>query len=1232
MRNLKKFLCLALALTLALSLVVLPTAQAVDPTKLSDFSDASGVSDANKEAVDVLVAIGMVKGDDTTGTLLIDPQGSYTRAQAATLIARYVLGSDAAARLPAPSVAPFDDVAPDYWAAKYIAYVKNAGIINGLGDGTYNPNGAVTASAMLKLLLAASGYGQAGEYVGSSWEMNAITDATRLWIVPPNLPLNVDLTAPANRENVFMYTFNALTGVARVTYNQFFGYVPEGATVNTQGGFSNQGQSQGWKVFRLEAYGITGTGANAGLQMHNWRQDNKNLTLSAPAYISGTVIDSFTAGSTSKPQLYTKYRWNLGSQNATALTIVRNGRRYELNAEQMVTNGAESTENNAIALISSATPSFLDGGAFGNPAAKITLYDLNNDGTVEIVVIKDEFLAKVVGFDSTFGWPNLDVYMGTAAAKRASAVAAASGKNLAVDDYVRVIPQRAAADQAAGTDAAPNWYTPNAHDGTGYTTTINEAERADSKEGTLNSAAARTNASYVADSTIAPSSITLDGETLNVADIATAATVFAPASGGFASGEMTKATRDLTFGTTFVAYLSGTGYVLGFEGKTTSDYTGLDYLYLQSFDAQSPGIGDTSALASTVAGGVALFPDGSIRNIRLQVIGTGTQQKFGINIDSTTDANGNVTVKSGGTLVRGNDGVIAKKDDYKAKWYSYTINSDGTYTLKISHPVATAATGAEGTATGLAFERNEAGALRPIFSIGFTPAAGQTPRNAPASKQWSATTTTVMVANGVTRTGLNNFAIVTGLVYDTNNYAALAVRAANAKSNIAGRIYVVKLTDVGDDGRTLGIVTAKDGSIINGKFNITVKYMETTAKTISLSLDKARYNEFAVGNFVTYVDAASGDDDVEKVPNNEQITGVVIDSSPGRVTLAGPMPDQTYAATPMTPANTTFVVDVWFDAATALINTNGAAITGTTEIAKGMTVTITFDPDDEFNLETKVKFEALGMNVGYASAFATGPYAQTLLLPANAERKPYTPPQPIKTIDALKAAAGNGVHTWPEGPGGNPAVDTMLADSDVRNGAKCLWVNPGTILDLPGVKRANASDVGTAVGDWFVLDDNGYLYVVFAEEVLAAPAAVTATAISVVAVKDADGNITITLPATVDVPSVFGPFPVATTEAKFAAAAGMAANWTVKVNGDEVTVVGLADVSTTGVTLVLSEKLNALTATAATVTLASKGMITGTDMTVFGGTRPTAWEAATTAIAVLATAPTPPAPPAPPAP
>lgn len=208
MKTLKKVLSVALVLAMALSLVTLVGAANV--SKYQDFTDADAI--VNKEAVDTLVGLRVLDGleDGSFG-----PEGYLTRAQAAAIIARLLLGRTVADGMVA-TTAPFADVPANHWAAKYIQYCVSRGIINGMGDNTFVPNGEVTAAQFAKMLLVAAGYGKKGEYVGADWAINAIVDAQNLGI----LDTNVDYMAPATRDLIARYAFNFYTKVAFVSYSK----------------------------------------------------------------------------------------------------------------------------------------------------------------------------------------------------------------------------------------------------------------------------------------------------------------------------------------------------------------------------------------------------------------------------------------------------------------------------------------------------------------------------------------------------------------------------------------------------------------------------------------------------------------------------------------------------------------------------------------------------------------------------------------------------------------------------------------------------------------------------------------------------------------------------------------------------------------------------------------------------------------------------------------------------
>ena len=115
----KKFLSLALALVMSLSLVTISAGA-------KELKDDSSIN--YDEAVAVISAIGVVDGY-TDGNF--NPQNTLTRGAAAKIICNLILGPTTASALPADT-APFKDVPANHEFAGYIAYCAQQKIINTL--------------------------------------------------------------------------------------------------------------------------------------------------------------------------------------------------------------------------------------------------------------------------------------------------------------------------------------------------------------------------------------------------------------------------------------------------------------------------------------------------------------------------------------------------------------------------------------------------------------------------------------------------------------------------------------------------------------------------------------------------------------------------------------------------------------------------------------------------------------------------------------------------------------------------------------------------------------------------------------------------------------------------------------------------------------------------------------------------------------------------------------------
>ena len=155
----KKLLALVLALVMTMALAV---------TSNAAFKDDDKISDSCKEAVDVMNAVGVLIGDNN---LNFNPTANLTRAEAAKIISYLLLGNKTAEALVGSN--KFSDVAATNWAAGFIDYCAAEKIVNGMGDGTFNPAGQLTGFQFAKMLLGALGYDATIEgFTGTDWEIS----------------------------------------------------------------------------------------------------------------------------------------------------------------------------------------------------------------------------------------------------------------------------------------------------------------------------------------------------------------------------------------------------------------------------------------------------------------------------------------------------------------------------------------------------------------------------------------------------------------------------------------------------------------------------------------------------------------------------------------------------------------------------------------------------------------------------------------------------------------------------------------------------------------------------------------------------------------------------------------------------------------------------------------------------------------------------------------------------
>ena len=194
MKTLKKTLCVVLAVVMAVGTLAI-TASA------TDFADDADIT--YKEAVGVLTALGVIDGTDNNR---FDPDGTLTRAQGAKIIAYAVLGPDTAELLRATSN-PFDDVKASSWMAGAVSYCVDQGIIAGVGNNKFDPNGTLTGVAFAKMFLEALGV--EGQFENTTaWANNVVLAAQKIGLA--NGISGFNYYDAISREEACQMAFNAI--------------------------------------------------------------------------------------------------------------------------------------------------------------------------------------------------------------------------------------------------------------------------------------------------------------------------------------------------------------------------------------------------------------------------------------------------------------------------------------------------------------------------------------------------------------------------------------------------------------------------------------------------------------------------------------------------------------------------------------------------------------------------------------------------------------------------------------------------------------------------------------------------------------------------------------------------------------------------------------------------------------------------------------------------------------
>ncbi|MGI5970741.1 MAG: S-layer homology domain-containing protein [Oscillospiraceae bacterium] len=200
MKKLTKMLAITMALLMVLGAV------SVAGAAYSDFTDADTITQS--DAVSLMTELGIINGFQAEdGSFYFAPKANVTRAQTAKMISVVLTGGVDRGGVYASVGTNLNDIAKS-WARGYINHCYTLGIVSGMGDGSFQPDGSVTGAQVAKMLLVALGYdAKVNGLVGDNWLTNTVVLAGDAGILEG---FGGDVTAPISREDAALLICNAL--------------------------------------------------------------------------------------------------------------------------------------------------------------------------------------------------------------------------------------------------------------------------------------------------------------------------------------------------------------------------------------------------------------------------------------------------------------------------------------------------------------------------------------------------------------------------------------------------------------------------------------------------------------------------------------------------------------------------------------------------------------------------------------------------------------------------------------------------------------------------------------------------------------------------------------------------------------------------------------------------------------------------------------------------------------
>lgn len=198
MKNFRKVLALILVVATLFSLTAMISAKSTE-----DYTDGEKINYV--EAVDVLSAIGILEGYTDNS---FQPTKNIQREEMAKMVAVLSNAGDDVEDLYA-SACSFAD-SKNSWAASYIAYCTQVGIVAGRSASIFDPDANVTGLETAKMLLCVLGFDATEQgYVGSNWKVNVLRDAKNFGLLN-GFEDGYDVSKAITREEAAQMFLNAL--------------------------------------------------------------------------------------------------------------------------------------------------------------------------------------------------------------------------------------------------------------------------------------------------------------------------------------------------------------------------------------------------------------------------------------------------------------------------------------------------------------------------------------------------------------------------------------------------------------------------------------------------------------------------------------------------------------------------------------------------------------------------------------------------------------------------------------------------------------------------------------------------------------------------------------------------------------------------------------------------------------------------------------------------------------